>query len=42
VTDQREQVAHAPDLQPQHAKAAVGIVEREALNEAGDLVERGR
>ena len=41
VTDQRDQVAFSPDLQAQHAKAAVGVVKRDSLDKAGELLERG-
>ena len=40
VTHERDQVAFAADLQPQHTEAAVGVVERDSLDEAGELFQR--
>jgi hypothetical protein len=40
VTNKRHQVARSPDLQTQHAKAAVGVVKSDSLDEAGELFQR--
>ena len=42
VTYQRDQVAFSPDLEPQHAKATIGVVKRDSLDEAAELLQRGK
>ena len=39
VTHQRDQLTLSPDLEPQHAKTTVGVVKRDSLDEAGELLE---
>ena len=42
VTDDGDQIALTPRLDPQHAEAAVHVVEGDALDEAGEGVLRRR
>ena len=39
VTHQRDPLTLSPDLDPQHVKATVGVVKRDTLDEAGELLE---
>ena len=40
VADHRDQVALAAHLDPQHAEAVLGVVERHPLDQAADLLGR--
>jgi hypothetical protein len=38
VSDQRDEFTFALDLQPQDAEAAIGVVERDALDESREAI----